>query len=419
METATKTNIFTDVIFLTNQGRMPYEIKRLLKHGKLSFLLLPLGEFGKVQDRLNLVGTVIIDTQGLGSLQQHKLPRIIETLEREGVGTIVLGDHHELPVKSFVLARAPVRSFALTNKTESISIDDLWVRISLNLAYRKKHSEIIVKPATPPKEAPETGTAPLSEQLCMTETLVDNLAEQLRLAGLVQRDFLPDQLPNSEKVRCSKVFLPAEWVSGDIYDVVRVDENHIGFCLADVVGHGIPAALLTIFLKQTLVLKQTLENNYKIFSPAEVIKNLNVRMTAQRLSGYQFATCCYALLNTETFELIFSRAGHPHPILMRSGSEPRQLKIDGPLVGIFQEAEYVQKSVQLEPGDKVLLYSDGAEPIIGNFDEKKGFVFSKEFCEWKDLSITELADRFNNIAKNRTVDPSEFDDVTLIGFEIL
>jgi hypothetical protein len=126
----------------------------------------------------------------------------------------------------------------------------------------------------------------------------DNMAEQLRVAGLLQRDFLPGQLPDSSRLRWAVIFLPAEWVSGDIYDVVRLDEQHIGFYVADVVGHGMAAALLTIFLKQALVMRQTVGNSYRIFSPAEVMKNLNLAMTGQKLSGHQFVTCCYCLANS-------------------------------------------------------------------------------------------------------------------------
>jgi sigma-B regulation protein RsbU (phosphoserine phosphatase) len=179
-----------------------------------------------------------------------------------------------------------------------------------------------VKPAIPPRHMNTFCKNKLAEQLAMTKVLADNLTEQLRLAGLVQQDFLPAKLPNTDEVQWATIFLPAEWVSGDIYDIVRIDEQHIGFYVADIVGHGMPAALLTIFLKQALVMRETIENNYRIFSPAEVVKNLNLRMTAQKLSGYQFATCCYCLLNTKTLQLTYARAGHPYPILIRSGQQP-------------------------------------------------------------------------------------------------
>jgi len=290
--------------------------------------------------------------------------------------------------------------------------------VSVNLAYRKRSEGMAVKPAIPPKQVQTIYKNKLAEQLSMTGALVDNLTEQLRLAGLVQQDFLPTQLPNSEQIKWGAVFLPAEWVSGDIYNVVRIDERHIGFYVADVVGHGMPAALLTIFLKQALVMRATVENTYHIFSPAEVMRNLNVRMATQKLSGYQFATCCYCLLNTETLEMTYSRAGHPYPIFIRRGEQPQQLEIRGSLLGVFKQAEYTQETVKLQPGDKVLLYSDGAEPLIGNFDDMTGFRFSDEFCEIANMPIVKLMDRFNTLAQNQQIDPAEVDDITTIGFEV-
>jgi sigma-B regulation protein RsbU (phosphoserine phosphatase) len=409
---------FTDVIYLTNLGRMPAEIKRLLRQRKLSFSIQPIDGFSQIRERLDLVGTVIIDAEDMDTSQEQKLSRIIEALEMESIGVILLTSRVETPVKSFSLTPAKT-SFSMASTMESVSIDELWVRISVNLAYRKKSSGIAVKPAVPPKQMQRIYKNKLAEQLCMTGALVDNLAEQLRLAGLVQQDFLPTQLPNSDEIRWATAFLPAEWVSGDIYNIVRIDEQHVGFYVADVVGHGMPAALLTIFLKQALVMRETIENNYHIFSPAEVMKNLNVRMAGQKLSGYQFATCCYCLLNIKTLQLTYARAGHPYPILIRPKEQPQQLEIRGSLLGIFGQAEYTQETIQLQPGDKFLLYSDGAEPFIGDFDDQSGFGFSEKFYEIKDSPIIEMMDKFNTLAQNQNIDPSDVDDVTAVAFEAL
>ncbi len=409
---------FTDVLYLTNQEQMPSEIRRLLKQNKLSAAVLPIDKFSQVRERLDLIGTVIIDAQDLDKPQHQSLAQIIESLEMENIGVILLTHRVELPVKSFSLTPAKT-SFSMAATIESVSIDELWTRISVNLAYRKKSSGLAVKPAIPPKQVRGIYQNKLAEQLSMTGAMVDNLAEQMRLAGLVQQDFLPTQLPNIDEVRWATLFLPAEWVSGDIYNIVRIDEQHIAFYVADVVGHGIPAALLTIFVKQALVMRETVESNYRIFSPAEVMKNLNMRMAAQKLSGYQFATCCYCLLNVKTLQLTYARGGHPYPILIRPQEQPRQLEMRGSLLGIFQESEYIQQTIQLQSGDKLLLYSDGAEPFIGTFDDLTGFHFGEEFGGIKDLSIVEMFDRFNSLAQNKKIDPSEVDDITAVGLEIL
>ena len=406
---------FTDVLYMTNQGYIPSEIKQLFKLKKLSYRILLIEEFSEVRDRLDLIGTVIIDTKD-SIASQRQLVQIIESLETDHIKVILLTDQERVPVKSFSLSPSRT-SFAVGDSMETVSIDELWTRVSVNLAYRKGNS-LMVQPAIQRRQVNTICKNKLAEQLAMTKVLADNLTEQLRLAGLVQQDFLPAKLPNTEEVQWATLFLPAEWVSGDIYDIVRIDEQHIGFYVADIVGHGMPAALLTIFLKQALIMRETIENNYRISSPAEVVRNLNMRMTAQKLSGYQFATCCYCLLNTKTLQLTYARAGHPYPILIRPGQEPEQLQIRGSLLGIFEQAEYVQGTVQLQPGDKLLLFSDGAEPYIGRFEDKGGFNFNKEFCNIKDSSVVDMIDSLSAILQNKAIEPTEADDITVIGLEI-
>ena len=408
---------FTDVLYLTDQRSIPIEMRRLFKQKNLSYRLLPIDRFSQARKRLDLIGTVVIDTKGAVTSQQQ-LVRIIEALEMEHIGMVLLTGPMKTPVKSFSLSPTKT-SFCLSGAADGVSIDDLWTRVSLNLACRRGASGMAVKPVLPKRSVHTIFRNKLAEQLSMTKALANNLTEQLRLAGLVQQDFLPAKLPNTDETQWATTFLPAEWVSGDIYDVARIDEQHIGFYVADVVGHGMPAALLTIFLKQALVMRETVANNYRVFSPAEVVKNLNLRMTAQKLSGYQFATCCYCLLNIKTLQLTYARAGHPHPVIIRLGEPPKQLEVRGSLLGIFEQADYVQETVQLQPGDKLLLYSDGAEPFIGSFNDQGRFDFYEEFCKATDLPIVEVMDSLNAIMKNREIESSEIDDITLLGLEIL
>src|SRR5947207_11229487 len=93
------------------------------------------------------------------------------------------------------------------------------------------------------------------------------LDEELRLAARVQQDFLPKSLPSVGDVRFQYLFRPAGHVSGDLYDVMRLDETHVGFYMADAVGHGMPAALLTMFLKQALTTKEIFPGGYRLLPP--------------------------------------------------------------------------------------------------------------------------------------------------------
>ena len=240
-----------------------------------------------------------------------------------------------------------------------------------------------------------------------------DLESQLRMAGRVQRDFLPKQLPDCSQLQWGTVFLPAEWVSGDIYDIVRLDEQNIGFYVADVVGHGMPAALLTIFLKQALIMRQTQGNTYHIFEPAEVMTNLNSRLTEQKLSGNQFITCCYCLLNLETLQLTYARAGHPEPILISADRTRQILQCPGSLLGVFPEETFESRQVPLAGGDRLILYTDGAESVLQPTPDSPPV--EDVFTRWADLPrdemLLQLAERVDS-----ATDVS--DDITVVGMDV-
>lgn len=416
--TTAATEGFIDVVYLSDKPQMSAEIRRLFRQKKLTFELLPLDGYRSIRTRTDRIGTVLIDAEGIDISQDQRLGRVLETLERDNIGIVLLTQRIKRPVRSFSLVSSET-SFSMANSVASISLDDLWASINVNLAQRKhQHSGITTKPPGPTSLSERLWDKKPADSSDTNGSFVDSVKEQLRLAGMLQRDFLPAKLPNSDDLHWAVTFLPAEWVSGDIYDVARIDEQHIGFYLADAVGHSMPAALLTMFIKQALVMRQTVEKNYRIFSPAEVIRNLNVKMAGQKLSGYQFATCCYCLLNVKTRQLTFARAGHPYPILLRKGEPPMQLQARGSLLGIFESAEFLQETVQLQAGDRLLLYSDGAELLVGRLHDKASFQFTEEMLALKDRPITEIVDRLTELARTRDIDPAEVDDLTLVGLEI-
>lgn len=409
---------FTDVVYLTNKGQMPFEIRHLLRQKKLSFTILSLDRFAELRQRTHLIGTAIIDAGDMDTLEHLEVGRIIQALETENIGVIVLTHRVETPVKSFSLSPAKT-SFSMGSTVESISIDDLWVQIGVNLAYRKKSTGITSKPVVPAGKVGRPEANRLAQQLQSTASLVETLTEEFRLAGQVQRDFLPKTLPKTEGLKWATTFLPAEWVSGDIYGIDEIDDDHIGFYIVDAVGHGMPAALLTIFVKQALVTHHIEDGKAVIYSPAEVMSRLNVCMSRARLSGYQFATCCYCLLELSTRTLTYARAGHPYPILIRQNEPIQQLEVRGSLLGVFEQAEYLEESVQLQAGDKLMIYSDGAEPYVGSINDQSEFVFEDHFDRITSLGIMEMMDEITTLTKTLKIEAASIDDVTLVGLEVL
>lgn len=194
---------------------------------------------------------------------------------------------------------------------------------------------------------------------------IDRMDEEMRLAAGVQREFLPTSLPRVGPVASSVFFRPASYVSGDIYDVARLDEDHIGFWIADVVGHGVPAALLTMFVKRALPTKEIASNSYRLVPPDEALQRLNGELFEHSRANARFATAVYGLVNCRTLELQLARAGHPYPLRLRADGRAEELKCEGPLLAVFPEADFDLLTTQLDPGDSVLLFSDGFEFAFG------------------------------------------------------
>ena len=214
-------------------------------------------------------------------------------------------------------------------------------------------------------------------------TQMTQMDEEMRLAARLQVDFLPRKLPEFDDVSFDVFFRPASYVSGDIYDVARLDEDHVGFFVADAVGHGMPAALLTIFLKRTLQTKEVTPTGYRIIRPDEALAHLNNELVSQQLSLCQFVTMAYAILNTKTRVLEWSRAGHPLPLLLKTDGAVEEMEVDGALLGVFADEAFPLQTVQLNPGDSVLIYSDGFESA---FTDPSGLVNERYRLEFSKLA---------------------------------
>lgn len=193
---------------------------------------------------------------------------------------------------------------------------------------------------------------------------IEHIDEELRLAAQLQRGFLPTKLPRLPNLAVDVLYRPAGYVSGDIYDVIRVDEHHVGFFMADAVGHGVSAALMTIYIKQSLRTKRidsTFPLGYEIISPADAMGRLNRDICRQKIEKTRLATACYGLLDTRTMRLAFSRAGHPYPLLLHEDGSMETIEPEGAMLGIFEEEQYETTEVQLAAGDRFVLYTDGFE----------------------------------------------------------
>jgi serine phosphatase RsbU (regulator of sigma subunit) len=189
---------------------------------------------------------------------------------------------------------------------------------------------------------------------------MNQLHDELLLASRVQREFLPKALPTGCGIEAAVLFRPAGFVSGDIYDVSRLDENHIGFFLADAMGHGVPAALMTIFIGACLPQKEIIGNSYQLVPPGEALARLNRYLFASRGGPTRFATAVCGQIDTRTGLVTVASAGHPAALRI-SASGVTASQAVGTLLGALPDAEYVQESFELAVGDVLLVHSDGVE----------------------------------------------------------
>jgi sigma-B regulation protein RsbU (phosphoserine phosphatase) len=190
---------------------------------------------------------------------------------------------------------------------------------------------------------------------------IDRLHEEMHMAAAVQRELLPTQMPDVPGLDFGMIFRPVNYVSGDIYDVQRLDADHVGFFIADAVGHGVPAALLTMILTYSLAPTEGLSGEIqRIIEPGLVLKRLNDRLSNARAGSGRFATAVYGVINVVTRRVRIAGAGHPPPLLMRRG-ESRAIETEGPLLGVFPDAVFDQVEFTLEEGQTLLLYTDGLE----------------------------------------------------------
>lgn len=248
---------------------------------------------------------------------------------------------------------------------------------------------------------------------------MQRLDEELRLAARLQQDFLPKSLPNVGRIAFHKLFRPASYVSGDLYDVSRLDEQHVGFYVADAVGHGMPAALLTMFLKTALVTKEIGAGGYRILTPSETMSRLNEALCDQGLSQATFATALYGHINTETLEVTIARGGHPSPVLLRANGDVETIDADGSLLGIFPGESFDQASVTLATGDRLFVFTDGMEVAFNGEDDKIDTErWRDELAARKHMSADKLLEDFAAAIDSQSGSMSPKDDLTIIALEV-
>jgi phosphoserine phosphatase RsbU/P len=190
------------------------------------------------------------------------------------------------------------------------------------------------------------------------------MQEQVRLAGEIQRRFLPDSIPVIEGYELTGVNHQAQMVGGDYFDFIPGPDT-MAICLGDVSGKGLPASMLLGFLQATMRLVTMLEP-----APDVAMKRANQLLT-RSTSPSKFVTLFLSILDWRSHRLSFCNAGHCPPLLV-SGTDCRRLETRGIVLGVVDTHEYAADSVELRVGDVVVMYSDGVSEALSELDEELG-----------------------------------------------
>ncbi len=245
--------------------------------------------------------------------------------------------------------------------------------------------------------------------------------QELRLAARLQRDFLPDLSRPFGNLRAAAIYRPASWVSGDMFDVFRIDEDRTGIYIVDAVGHGMAASLLTMFIKRAVVPTHGHGDELTVLDPAQVMSALNDALADQALPNCQFVTACYGLFHRSTREFHFARGGHPYPLLISPVSGLSELQAPGGLLGLTRGEQFVSYGAVLDPGDKLLLYTDGIELCFqdSSAESPDGRAFHRVFASLAALPIDAMMDQVELQLNSQSNFTGPRDDLTVLGLEVL
>lgn len=244
----------------------------------------------------------------------------------------------------------------------------------------------------------------------------EKLQSELNMARKLQCSLLPKQQLPENKIEFSYVYKPCEAIGGDFLDIFRIDDDHTGIYIADVSGHGVPASMLTVFLRSSI--------NKCILSPAAALKELYKDFNRNYYDQELYITVFYAIIDTKNYSLVYSNAGHNvSPVLFNLESGKFELlRVSGiPISDWVEEPNYTDKSVSLESGDSLFMYTDGIVELRNDKSEQFGEERLLNVLLGHKQSPAVALDRIiNNASKFAHIENFSkiSDDITMVLLEI-
>jgi sigma-B regulation protein RsbU (phosphoserine phosphatase) len=193
----------------------------------------------------------------------------------------------------------------------------------------------------------------------------EQVAQQVKLAGIIQRRMIPEAAPKMPGLEISASYKPCFGVGGDLYDFIKLDGENLAIAVADVIGKGIPAALTMSSFRG--MIRAYADGGHKRHTMAEIIRKLNNTACDECRDG-EFITFFYAIINTKEPSITYCNCGHEPALLWRQ-DKIRELKKGGLVLGVTKETGYEIEKIELKTNDRLLFYTDGLIDAV-NFDGK-------------------------------------------------
>ena len=251
-----------------------------------------------------------------------------------------------------------------------------------------------------------------------TQHLLTSIENEMDIARNLQQSILPKSFPGQPQhggLDMHAMMIPARRVGGDFYDFFFVDPDHLGLIIADVCGKGIPAALF-MMMSRTIIRTQALLG----LSPDKCLKSANNMLCADNPAD-MFVTVFYGLLDTKSGHMRYSNGGHNPPFIIDARQDIRMLDIAGGMaLGVFSDTEYPVCQTTLQPGDALLLYTDG----ITEAENAHGVFFTEQRLKsiLKNMAGMPSADLIKTLldsVKDFTGATAHRDDITALALRFI
>jgi sigma-B regulation protein RsbU (phosphoserine phosphatase) len=296
-------------------------------------------------------------------------------------------DATELPV---IMATARDASHDVVEALELGANDYVTKPLDFPVVMARVRTQLSLKRAVEQIRELEKGLEQRNAELQLANA---RMRADLDAASKVQAALLPVAAPEVPGYRVGWRFKPSAWLAGDILNVFRLDERHVGLYLLDVSGHGVAAALLSVTVSRFLSpardpasllwWREDDQDHYRLQPPAAVAARLGQRFPFDDKTG-QYFTLVYGLLDLQTHRLRYVSAGHPGVIRVPRAGGGKLIEVTGYPIGVAGEA-YDEHEVELSPGDRLFVYSDGvpeamdaadtpfgSERLLAQLDESRG-----------------------------------------------